>query len=110
MYPAPVPGEPTVSSDLKTATSISLFWSIPSGSVVDNYLIQWIRDVLGSCPGEDSDNTTITNGSYTRYTITGLEEDSRYVITVTASNGPGSTSGVNYTAMTGLACERDHYC
>ena len=45
----------------------------------------------------DQENITITGGS-TSYVIVGLEEGSKYTITVTASNAAGS-SGANITAM-----------
>ena len=96
-----VPGEPSVSSDSTTATSISLSWSVPNGSVVDEYLIQWERDTSGACPDEDTDSTTISGGSATSHTIPGLEEDSTYTITVTASNTAGSSEvSITVTAMT----------
>ena len=56
-------------------------------------------------------NTTITDGS-TRYTITdgstsytikGLEADTNYTITVTASNGAGSAVSDPVTGTTGKA-------
>ena len=96
-----VPGEPSVSTDSTTATSISLSWSVPSGSVVDEYLIQWERDTSGTCPDEDTDSTTISGGSATSHTIPGLEEGSTYTITVTAANTAGSSAASNtVTAMT----------
>ena len=49
----------------------------------------WERDTSGECPDEDEGSTTIADGS-TSYTITGLEEDSSYTITVTATNAAGS--------------------
>ena len=105
--PAAVPGEPSVSSDSTAATSISLSWSVPSGSVVDEYLIQWERDTSGTCPDEDTDSTTISGGSATSHTIPGLEEDSTYTITVTAANGAGSSNVSNtVTAVTGEAGKR----
>ena len=52
------------------------------------------------------DSTTITDGS-TSYDIMGLEEDSSYTITVTASNSVGSSAVSNtVTAMTLEAGER----
>ena len=72
-----------------TATTISLSWSVPSGSVVDSYEVVWERDTSGECPDEDEGSATITDGS-TSYTITRLEEDSSYTITVTATNAAGS--------------------
>ena len=51
--------------------------------------MMWERDTSGECPDEDEGSATITDGS-TSYTITGLEEDSSYTITVTATNAAGS--------------------
>ena len=41
----------------------------------------------------------VNNGS-TNYTITGLEEDSSYTITVTATNAAGSAASDPVTGMT----------
>ena len=72
--------------------------------MVDEYLIQWVRDTSGTCSDEDTDSTTISGGSATSHTIPGLEEDSTYTITVTVSNGAGSSNVSNtVTAMTGEA-------
>ena len=95
-----VPGQPTIDMNpAATATSISLSWSVPSGSVVTSYEMVWQRDTTVGCPGGDEDSATIT-GSSTSYDITGLEEDSSYSITVRAIN-------VTVTAMTLEAGERD---
>ena len=61
----------------------------------------WETDDIGGCSGgSDMDSTTITVGS-TSYDIMGLEEDSSYTITVTASNSAGSSAISNTaTAMT----------
>ena len=78
----PPPGQPSVTVSSTTATTISLSWSVPSGSVVDSYEVVWERNDIRN-------SITITDGS-TSYTITGLEEDSSYTITVTATNAAGS--------------------
>ena len=89
---------------VSTATSISLSWSVPSGSVVTEYLIEWQRDTSVGCSDEDQGNITITD---TSYTISGLEEDSRYTITVTATNTAGNSEVSNsVTAVTEEAGER----
>ena len=85
------------------ATTISLSWT-SAGSVVDSYEVTWERDTSGECPDEDEGSTTITDGS-TSYTITGLEEDSSYTITVTATNAAGSAASDPVTGMTGEAGE-----
>ena len=85
-----VPGQPTISVDSTTATSIFLSWSVPSGSVVDSYEVMWQRDTSGECSDEDEGSISLIGGS-TSYDIMGLEEDSSYRITVTASNAADSS-------------------
>ena len=67
-------------------------------------MVTWRRDTLRECPGVDKGNTTIT-GDSTSYTISGLQEDSNYTITVIASNVAGSAVSDLVTAMTGEAGE-----
>ena len=55
----------------------------------------------------DTGSTTITGGSMTSYTITGLEEDSRYAVTVNASNSLGDEPSNQITPMTMVAREYD---
>ena len=78
-----------------TATSISLSWSVPTGSVVTQYLVEWQRDTSVRCTDEDQANTTFTDGSTVSYDIPELEENSRYIVTVTASNPAGSSGASN---------------
>ena len=59
---------------------------------------------MGKCSDKDMGSTTITNGS-TSYTITGLEEDSNYTITVTAINAAGSAVSDPITGITEKAGE-----
>ncbi|CAI8057625.1 Receptor-type tyrosine-protein phosphatase S [Geodia barretti] len=58
-----------------TATSLSLSWT-SAGSEGVMYEVEWERDTSVGCTDEDTGSTTITGGSMTSYTITGLEEDS----------------------------------
>ena len=95
---------PVLSDGTTTATSISLSWT-SAGSEVDSYEVMWQRDTSGECPDEDEDSISLTDGS-TSYDIMGLEEDSSYSITVTASNAAGSSAVSNtVTAMTLEASE-----
>ena len=66
--------------------------------------MMWERDTSEECPDEDEGSATITDGS-TSYTITGLEEDNSYTITVTAANAAGSVVSDPVTGMTGEAGE-----
>ena len=87
------------------ATSISISWT-SAGSEGVMYVVEWQRNTSVGCTDVDTNSTTITGGSMTSYTINGLEEDSRYVITVTASNTSGDTVSNTVTAMTEEAGER----
>ena len=67
-------------------------------------MVTWQRDTLRECPGVNKGSATIT-GDSTSYTISGLQEDSNYTITVIASNVAGSAVSDPVTAMTGEAGE-----
>ena len=82
--------------------SVSLSWSIPSGSVVDSYEVMWQRDTSGEFPDEDEGSTALTDGS-TSYTIMGLAGVSSYSITVTAINADGSMVSDTVSVVTGGA-------
>ena len=54
-----VPGMPIAKVNPATATTISLSWSVPSGSV-DSYMVTWERDTSGECPVENRGKRTLT--------------------------------------------------
>ena len=85
-----VPGQPTVFVTAITATSISLSWSVPSGSVVTSSEVMWR---VFSTTKADDDEGRVTSGSITStsYTIQELESGTNYSITVTVINAAGST-------------------
>ena len=64
-----------------TATTIFLPWAKQSNLTI----ITWERDTSGECSYEDKGSATISDGS-TSHTITGLEEDSSYILSVIASD------------------------
>ena len=97
------PVMPDTSVGTTTSTTISFSWTT-AGSVVDSYEVMWKRGTSGKCPDGDEGNATITDRS-TSYTIAGLEEDSSYTITVTATNAAGSAVSVPVIGMTGEAGE-----
>ena len=107
--PAPGPSQPSVNVTSIKSTSISLSWSVPSGSVVDSYKVMWQRDTSIGCSDEDEASGIInTNSISTSYVISGLEEDSVYRITVTAVNSIANIVSETVTAMTKEAGEK--YC
>ena len=94
---------PVLTSGIMTATSISLSWT-SGGSEGVSYEVEWQRNTSVGCSDEDQDSTTITDGS-TSYIISGLEEDSRYEVTVTASNTLGEKTSNQITPVTLTAGE-----
>ena len=91
-----VPGQVMLNEvSTTTATSISLSWSVSTDSVVTQYLVEWQRETSVGCTDEDQANTTITDGSTVSYDIPELEENSRYMMTVTVSNSAGSSGASN---------------
>ena len=93
--------------DSTTVTSITLSGSVVNGSVVTSYEVTWQRDTSLECPDVEDEGNDMVTGDFTEYTITGLEEDSSYIITVTVSNAAGSSEDTA-NAMTEEAGER--YC
>jgi len=95
---------PVVELNSIAATTISLSWT-SAGSEMDRYEVMWERSTTGKCFDEDQ-NSTILPGGSTSYTITGLEEDSSYTITVNATNTVESAVSDPVTGMTVEAGER----
>ena len=90
-----VPGQPIVSVDYTTATSISLSWSVPTNSVVDGYEVVWITN---DCPHDvDEGSVTVTE---TSYIMMGLREGTSYTIIVSATNLVGSSTSDSVTDET----------
>ena len=86
-----VPGQPTVSVTSITSTSISLSWSVPSGSVVTSYEVMWRALSSGDEANDDGGSETSGSITSTSYTIQELESNTVYSVTVTVTNAAGST-------------------
>ena len=100
---AAVLDEPTI----VTATFIIITGSVPSGSVVTGFEVEWQRDTSFGC-SDVNQGTISVNGAFTSYTISELEPGNRYTITVTVSNSAGTAPVSNtVTAMTPEAGERE---
>jgi hypothetical protein len=81
----PLPGKPRVSVTSITATTVSLFWSVPRGSVVNHSVVEW---------QESDSNSTFTSSivSDFAYTIRGLRNSTVYSVVVTVINAAGSVA------------------
>ena len=90
---------PVVMVDSIAATTISLSWT-SGGSEGVSYEVDWQRVTTGECPDGDEGSATLVGGSMTSYTVTGVQEDSEYTITVTASNSIGDEESDQIIAMT----------
>ena len=89
--PVSAPGQPTVNVTSITATSISLSWSVPSGSVVTSYKVIWRALSSGDEANDDGGSGTSGSITSTSYTIQELESNTVYSVTVTVTNAAGST-------------------
>ena len=89
--PLSLSGQVTINIVSITATSISLSWCVPSGSVVTSSEVMWREASSGTSEG--------TSGSLTdtSYTIDQLESNTIYTITVTVFNTPGASSSDSIT-------------
>ena len=77
---------PVVSRGASDSTSISLSWT-QSGSSVDRYTVSYNYTIRGCGSGPVSGSVNIIDGNARSLTLTGLEEDSDYTITLTAHRG-----------------------
>ena len=95
---------PVVFVNSTTSTTIKLCWISP-GPEVDSYTVTWERDTSVKCSNGDNGSNSITADS-TCYIVMGLDEDSSYIFTVTASNIDGSARSDLVIEMTDEAGER----
>ena len=97
--------EPVLAVTSTRATSISISWTSAGVNVM--YTLRWQRDISVGCTDHHYDSTAVTDHSSLSYNVTGLHEDSRYRIAITASNSriPSDTVSNTATAMTMQAGE-----
>ena len=101
-----VPGQPTVNVTSITSTSISLSWSVPSGSVVTSYEVMWQALSSGDDDGGSGTSGSITS---TSYTIQELESNTVYSVTVTVTNAAGSTVSQPIIISSMIVSTNHHY-
>ena len=89
-----VPDKPVIVSNNTTKTTISISWSVPSGSVVEQYEVEWSSH---QCP--DGQVETVTRNS-SDFTVSNLWPETNYTISVTAINSVGKSTSDNQTLQT----------
>ena len=72
---------------MTTSHSVEVTWSQSSSSDVTGYLISYTTNASYTSGG----NVTVNGGSTTSYTLTNLEEDTLYTITVKATTSDNRT-------------------
>ena len=92
----------SITVDSTTATSISLSWTISTGSEVTSYEVMW------QLSGSDVIFTATLTGSATGYTVEGLESGSIYSITVTATTTSGTITSTPLLVSTPIEGEREN--
>ena len=86
----------------RTATTLFITWTV-SGSI-DRFEITYNYTVKRCSAPQGAPRTdTISDGSMMSYTLNGLNEDSRYTITVKAINIAGTTMVTTSRAQTGIS-------
>ena len=83
-----------------TATTITIAGSVPGGSVVTGFVVQWQRDTSVGCSNRNQQSFTVNQGFSGSYRITGLEPGNRYTITVRVFNAVGSALVSNAVTAT----------
>ena len=89
------------------ATTITISGSVPSGTRVNGFYVEWQRDTSVGCSNSNMRRFTVNRGFTGSYRITGLEPGNRYTITVTVFNGAGSAVSNTVTATTTETGERE---
>ena len=89
---------PVLMNATATSTTIDLSWT-QSGSSVDSYTVSYTYTIRRcGYPSEE-----ISDGNARSFTLTDLEEDSDYTITLTAISAAGQATSNQITATTSEA-------
>ena len=90
------------------ATTITISGSVPSGTLVNGFYVEWQRDTSVGCSILNMRRFPVNRGFNGSYRVIGLEPGNRYTITVTVFNEAGSSPVSNsVTAMTRETGERE---
>ena len=95
-----------------TSTTITITGSVPDGSVLTRFEVQWERDTSVGCSNMNQRSFTVNQGFSGSYRITGLEPGNRYTITVAVFNAAGSGPVSNAVTATTMETSKrlSEYC
>ena len=99
MFSSSVPGTPSIVLLGKSTNSLSFSWN---AAEMTTYSVRWQKT---GCLVKNGDNNGCINTNLTSYNITGLEEGSRYIITVSTEKHSNTvtavTEAIGYTIHCG---------
>eukprot|EP00731_Ephydatia_muelleri_P018991 Em0011g1031a len=95
-----VPSTPSLTIAQVTSTSIIVMWSQPGGEIGTTYTLSYIYQ--GPCAGAGGGGS-VSVGNATQYIITGLQEFSASILTITASIGVGRSPPASVLVNTSSA-------
>ena len=87
-----------------TATTISLTWNVTGDIPIERFEVSYSYTVNTCTAPAGSGIVNISDGTRRSHTLSGLNEDSQYTITVTAVNNEGATENAT-EAQTFISCE-----
>ena len=99
----PVTNAPSNITSTPQTKSVRLTWFQSSLDVVDNYIISYRR--TAGCKASSGSKTI--NGSLRTYTLTSLEENVTYEITITATNTNNNKSSITNTTTLSAGKKKD---
>ena len=95
----PLAAAPVLVDATATSTTIALNWT-QSSSSVDSYTVSYTYTIRRCGSGPVSGSEEISDGNARRFTLTDLEEDSDYTITLTAISAAGQLTSNQITITT----------
>ena len=88
-----------------TATTISLTWDVTGDIFIERFEVSYSYTVNTCIAPAGSGMVTISDGTRRSHTLSGLNEDSQYTITVTGINSEGRTSNTARRITTSTSSE-----
>ena len=102
MFSASVPGNPSIFLLRKSTNSLSFTLNATERTT---YSVRWQKT---GCLVKNGDNNGCINTNHTSYNITGLEEGSRYIITVSAGEHNNTVTAVTEAKSEIIQCVQYH--